>query len=118
MNGLQLTGMESSDMLDVVHYLFEEDMRYSTGEEAEAVSKTRETFYRDLYGYDYKYVYNSPKQNSNRKASSAGGFDFDDITPYDPNIKQKPKPFIPATQFDADSGLPLSGNGLLEPPLR
>jgi hypothetical protein len=109
--------MESSDMLDVVHYLFEEDMRYSTGEEAEAVSKTRETFYRDMYDYDYKYAYNSPKQSSSKYKTASTG-DFDDITPYDPNIKQKPKPFIPATQFDADSGLPLSGNGLLEPPLR
>jgi hypothetical protein len=106
-------------MLDVVHYLFEQDMRYSSAEEAESVSKTRESLYVSMYDYEYKFKYRgqSNKSSGNGYKTASNG-DFDDITPYDPNIKQKPKPFIPATQFDADSGLPLSGNGLLEPPLR
>lgn len=101
-------------MLDVIHYLFEEDMRYSSGEQADAVSKTREIIYKQLYDVDYIF-----KSSSSRSGFNSGGNfnDFDNIQPFDPK-KNVTKPFIPATEFDADSGMPLSGSGLLEPPLK
>jgi hypothetical protein len=113
MNGLQLPSMEASDMLDVIHYIFEEDMRYSSGEQAEAVEKSREMLYRQLY--DVEYIF-SGSYRSSRSNSKQSYDDFDNLQPFDPK-KKVTKPYIPPTQFDPDSGLPMSGNGLLEAPL-
>lgn len=113
MNGIQLTSMEASDMLDVIHYLFEEDLRFSTGEQAEAVGKSREIIYKQLYDIDYIF---SGSNRSSRARSGSSFDDFDNIQPFDPK-KKVTKPYIPPTQFDPDSGLPMSGNGLLEAPL-
>lgn len=113
MSGLQLSSMEASQMLDVIHYLFEEDMRYSSGEQAEAVGKSREILYRQLYDVEYMFA------GSSRSSSTRGNnsFDnFDNLQPFDPK-KKVTKPYIPPTRFDPDSGLPMSGNGLLEAPL-
>ena len=114
MSGLQLTSMEASDMLDVIHYLFEEDMRYSSGEQADAVGKTREIIYGQLYETEYVF---KTSTNQSRYASGSKSFnEFDNIAPFDPK-KKVTKPYIPPTQFDPDTGIPLGGSGLLEPPL-
>jgi hypothetical protein len=106
--------MEASDMLDVIHYLFEEDLRYSSGEQADAVGKTREIVYKQLYDVDYIF---RTSATGNRYASGSGSFNsFDDLKPFDPR-NSVTKPYIPPTEFDPDSGLPLGGNGLLEPPI-
>lgn len=99
-------------MLDVLHYLFEEDLRYSTGEQAQAVEKTREIIYGQLYETEYIF-----KTTVNTSKASNSFNDFDNIQPFDPK-KKVTKPFIPATKFDADTGLPLDANSLLEAPLR
>ena len=99
-------------MLDVLHYLFEEDLRYSTGEQAQAVEKTREIIYGQLYNTEYIF-----KVTTSNKASTNSFNDFDNLQPFDPN-KKVTKPFIPATQFDPDTGLPLNASGLLEAPLK
>ena len=114
MSGLQLSSMEASQMLDVIHYLFEDDMRYSSGEQAEAVGKSREILYRQLYDVEYLFAGSS---RSSRVGSKTSFDDFDNLQPFDPK-KKVTKPYIPPTQFDPDSGLPMSGSGLLEPPLR
>ncbi len=114
MSGLQLSSMEASQMLDVIHYLFEDDMRYSSGEQAEAVGKSREILYRQLYDVEYIFAGSS---RSSRSGNNSNSFDdFDNLQPFDPK-KKVTKPYIPPTQFDPDSGLPMSGNGLLEAPL-
>jgi hypothetical protein len=106
--------MEASQMLDVIHYLFEDDMRYSSGEQAEAVGKSREILYRQLYDVEYIFAGSS---RSSRSGNNSNSFDdFDNLQPFDPK-KKVTKPYIPPTQFDPDSGLPMSGNGLLEAPL-
>lgn len=119
MNGIQLTSMEASDMLDVIHYLFEDDLRVSTAEESDALTQMREVIYGQWYGYPYIFAgARSSSSKSNNKYNTASSFNDDfDLQPYDPNIKQPTKPYIPPTEFDADSGMPLSGNGLLEAPL-
>ena len=107
MSGLHLASMEASDMLDVLHYLFEEDLRVSSGEEAKAVEESRKLIYSTLYNRPYKYARTQGRSTSN------GGDSFDDfapITPYTPNAR---KSYIPPTEFDPDSGLP----GLIEPAL-
>lgn len=90
--------MEMSQMLDVVHYFFEEDSRFSTAEEAQAVSEMRATIYGALYGTTYKYRI---KSSNNERAGEYGTGDV--------------KPYIPPTEFDADTGMPL-GN-VLDAPL-
>jgi hypothetical protein len=106
MSGLQLASMHASDMLDVIHYIFEEDMRFSTAEESKATDAIRVSLYRDFYETEYKYA-----ASANRSTAQSGEFDgFDSVTPYSPTAT---KPYIPPTQFDPDMGLP----GLIEPPI-
>lgn len=88
-----------SQMLDVVHYFFEQDSRFSTAEEAEAVSEFRATIYGLLYGTTYKYRRKSAQGGAGGTASSDGV-----------------KPYIPPTDFDPDMGLPFGGT--LDAPFR
>jgi hypothetical protein len=106
--------MEASDMLDVLHYFFEDDLFYSSVEQADGRDRSREAIYRDFYNYSYAY---STKAGSN----SAGGgvsknfdsFEFmseeeeEKLVPFDPLQKQKAtKPFINPTQVNAAASQP------------
>lgn len=95
--GLTLGEMEMSQMLDVIHFLFEEDARYSTAEEAQAVSEFRSTIYGVLYGTTYKYKVSS--SSGGGAGRSGGGV----------------KPYIPPTEFDPDTGMPFGD--VLDAPL-
>jgi hypothetical protein len=105
MNGINLLEMEASDMLDVVHYMFEEDMNYSTSEQAKAHEKIRISIYRNLYNETYKYAssssksYTSAASNDEFFASPEESMESSgDIKPFNPR-KQSAKPFIPATNM-------------------
>lgn len=89
--------MEMSQMLDVIHYLFEEDARFSSAEEAQAVSEFRATIYGLLYGTTYKY-------RTKTSSGSVGGASDGGV-----------KPYIPPTEFDPDMGLPFGST--LDAPL-
>ena len=103
-------------MIDVLHYYFEEDLAVATAEEQQARSDTRTSVYRTLYGTTYKYAIKGSSANSSNAFAADGSaiptdgfFDDMDITPFDPtdNTKAQPvKPFVPATDMDADSPLP------------
>ena len=117
MNGLRLNQMEMSEMLDVIHYIFEEDMTFSTGEQADAQTDIRKSLYKELYHKDYKYNRSSGKKNT------ASGFDDIDglmeenepIVPVDPvKESQKVKAYTPPTNLNSDSPLPF-GNVLDAP---
>lgn len=98
-------------MLDVLHFFFEEDLRYSTAEEADAVSSVRVSIYRTMYGTEYRYKSDSKNKNSRQYTSN---FDYDDeITPFDPS-KAETKPYVPPTQFN-ESGV--DSSGILDGPL-
>lgn len=89
-------------MLDVIHFFFEEDSRFSSAEEAEAVSALRTSVYRDLYGTFYQY--GAPKSKNNQVA--AGSYsDFLDET----------KPYIPPTDFNPERANPFGD--LLDSPI-
>ena len=91
--------MEASNMLDVVHFFFEEDYRYSTMEQAKAVEGLRASLYETMYHTKYKY------SSGNR---TNGNNDF--------NLNSgETKPYIPPTDFDPTSGLPFGQ--ILEAPL-
>lgn len=98
-------------MLDVIHYFFEEDLSVTTAEQQEARSNTRSTVYRTWYGTPYKYGINKSSGGSGNYTADGtsiptdGFYGEQDITPFDPT-NNTVKPFVPATDMDADSPLP------------
>jgi hypothetical protein len=111
-NGLRLEEMELSDMLDVVHYFYEEDLNYASVEQAQMTDARRITLFKQLYGIDYKYA------SSDAKNKIAGNpnfdYDFDDLAPFDPtNVETKP--FVPATDMDEYSSTPFGA--ILDAPI-
>jgi len=104
MNGLQLSGMEVSDMLDVIHVILEDDLTSNVNaEQVDAKTKVRQVFYREFYDSEYKFA--SSTRNYNSSSGNANDFNDWDITPFDPN-KKPTKPYVPPTDFDADAPLP------------
>ena len=88
--------MEASDMLDVVHYFLDEDLRYTTLEELKIHGNVRNTVFGDFYGIKYKY-------SMSEDSSSAVG--ASDAT----------KPYIPPTEVNPDSPAPFGS--VLDAPL-
>lgn len=109
--------MEASAMLDVIHYFFEDDLNYSTPEQAEARDKMRTSLYGQLYHTTYKYATGA---NSSSNASMPKDFTpEDEIVPI--NLQERkvdsfapatpPKPYIAPTNMNPDSSRPF-GNVL------
>lgn len=114
MSGVKLEELGSSDMIDVLHFMFEEDMFAATGEEAEHKSKIRTTLYKEFYNKRYEYG-----SSSNNKSTYANGdllppmdeeFYQKDLIPFDPEKKSKPTPYVPVSNFNPDSVLPFGMN--------
>lgn len=105
MSGVSLSELELSDTLDVIHYMFEEDMKVTSPEQAEAMSKARSMLYRQFYNREYKYVISASKTVS----SAAPDIDAplgEPPVPVDPSRGARtapPKPFIPATTLNPDT---------------
>lgn len=108
--------MEASDMLDVLHFYFEDDFNYSSAEQAEAHGKVREGIYKELYGVDYRYASKSSGSKNGGVSTASGSFMDDElgieedsteevITPLNPKI-EKPKQYVPPTSFNPDSSNP------------
>ena len=120
-SGIRLEELNASDMLDVLHFFFEEDNRFSTAEEAKAIDQLRTSLYRDLYGRTYNYA-----TKSGSGVSTAGGsFDLEPenpdsaeevIQPFSPRQHKEPtKSYVPATQMGDDESAPFGG--LLDAPI-
>lgn len=90
MLGLRLGELEASDMVDVLHYFFEEDNNMTSGEQAEAKNKTRTNLYSTMYNRPYKYAYGS--------AGTTPHFDTEDVDPGAPTPTDDIKPFNPKAQ--------------------
>lgn len=106
-------------MLDVIHFIFEEDWVTASPEMAQARSEIRTALYRDMYGTEYKYKIASKDKNVNgsgrrytdRASDDTYVSDLDNLAderPFDPRMSP-PKPFTPATDFNPDSALPFEG---------
>ena len=115
MSGLNLREMEASDMLDVLHFLFEEDFISSSEEEARSRSAVREVIYRDMYEHEYAFPLNNPSgvSNASNLAEAETYDDLDaelsaDIDPFSPR-KPETKPFIPVSTFDVTAAKPFDG---------
>lgn len=94
-------------MLDVLHYFFEDDINFSTVEQADAREKTRHNIYEDLYDSAYKYGSNkSVADMAYGDTPSTQDFDAprDEVQPFNPAVK--PKPYKAPTKFDPDSAVP------------
>jgi hypothetical protein len=103
--------MDAVEMLDIIHFLFEDDMRYSTAEEVQAQSKFRTNFYR-LYGKEYKYGSDSSAGTTygGRTYVPAGGADEFDPSPVDAR-----KPYVAPTKFNPEAANPFGS--VLDAPL-
>jgi hypothetical protein len=113
-NGLQLASMPASDMLDVIHYFFEDDLNYSTAEQAEARDKTRDSIYAELYDSTYKYSRKSSSQPY-EPLSADEIRDAEEKMPEPFNPAQRPKAYVAPTNFDPNAAKPF-GN-ILDAPL-
>lgn len=88
-------------MLDVIHFMFEEDSKFSTAEEAESVSAMRTSLYSQMYKTSYRYAI-----KTSRKTSNSNSFNYED---------DEIKPYIPPTEFNPESHSPFGD--LLDAPI-
>lgn len=109
-------------MVDVLHFLFEEDMIAASPEMLEARSEIRTIIYRQMYDRDYAYKLPKRDKNVKRGAPQNSKFgnramddtyvsDLDDLAaekPFEPRLAP-PKPFVPADTPDLDSDNPFPG---------
>jgi hypothetical protein len=112
--GIVLEELESSDMIDVLHFMFEEDALGPSGEYLEARSSLRTSIYSNLYKEEYNYKVGSKGSGNfspgDYNSSMANG---EDLVPFDP-MNAATKPYVPTTDFDPNSSLPFGG--LIEAP--
>lgn len=105
MSGLRLGEMDSAEMLDVVHVIFEEDYtNASSGEQVDAKNKVRKVIYKEFYEKEYSYASSSKTDYSDLEPEE-NEYDYSDVVPFDP-AKAATKPFVPSTDFNPDAALP------------
>jgi hypothetical protein len=88
-HGLKLSSMDASDMIDVIHYFFEEDALAVSEIHAETRSQIRNGVYEKLYNTSYAY------SSERSKAPNQESWGYDD--------PQGVKPYVPPTEFDPDA---------------
>jgi len=100
-------------MMDVLHYMYEEDLQFSTEGELRVRSSVRESVY-SFYGreYPYKFVSQTPRSSSDRAyidhEDSVIDPPADTMKPFDPRAEPV-KAYVPATDFDPTSDNPFAG---------
>jgi len=106
-----------SDMLDVIHFIFEEDSHYVSEESAKSRSGFRTSIYSSLYGTEYMYKYDSGGKSGNQAHMYEDASDMDYMSDaesqqaFSPSEMKEPmKPPAQApTKFDFDADNPFSG---------
>lgn len=80
-------------MLDVLHFLFEEDFTATSEDHARSRSGIRDALYKDFYGTTYPYKMKPPKNapNQRQNADLPPGFDdtLEPIEPFSPRAEQR-----------------------------
>jgi hypothetical protein len=107
-SGINLVELEASDMLDVLHYFFEDDTYYSTEIAAETKNNLRVQLYESMYKKPYAYASKNSRPKS-RSFDDEDGFYEDYLSD-----TQAVKPYVPPTEFDPSSSNPF-GNVLDRP---
>lgn len=110
-----------ADLLDALHYMFEDDLAPSSGEQQEARERNREKIYTELYGEE-RYAWATQKDGERRtggtpsgvpRVTTASGQQVLDGMPDDPEFEHKA--YIPPTEFDPAAGKPFGD--VLDAPL-
>ena len=102
-------------MLDVIHYLFEQDATITSEAEFDTKNSVRDVIYETVYGRKFAY---STKNNKDFSSNAQAGNSepFDEFDNYVPNTSNNVKPYVPPTNFNPDSDNPF-GSVLREGPL-
>lgn len=105
----RLRKLESSEALDIIHYLFEDDFAPRWEQDAEVKSKFREVIYETMYKSKYKYSVSGDK----KRTQQFGSFDADGMPEFDlPPSDGEVKPYIaptPDNELHGILGGPLGG---------
>jgi hypothetical protein len=104
MSSVNLGELNSADMLDVIHFILEEDLLASSEEEVHYKSASRKTIYEQFYNEVYKYEQKS--KNSGSSTTANGEIIDNDLTPFDPTVKNVRKPYIRPTDMNPESNRP------------
>lgn len=91
-------------MLDVIHYLFEDDTTVASSEENESRNSIRKTLYKSVYNRDFAYA---TGDSQSRDFDSEPFDEFDNYVP--PSTSTSTKPYMPPTNFNPDSEDPFAG---------
>lgn len=105
-------------MLDVIHYFFEEDYRYTSTEQADFKDNFRETIYGKLYDVKYEYMSKRSDEQSYKDFDEDIENPIDDsepeelevIQPFNPRVKQTKnfiEPSIPQENSSRPFGMTL-----------
>jgi hypothetical protein len=110
--------MELNNMLDLVHYMFEDDMVTASVEQSRIRQLARKNFYRDVYEMDYVYAVA-------QDGTAGGGVTFDDddvldddlgdVAPLDPKRQTATKNYFAPTALKDDAVKPFGA--VLDAPL-
>lgn len=96
--------MEASEMLDVIHYFFEEDVSMKAQEELNSRNNLRSSLYDELYSGMYgKSV---PSTQSNDLSNLDDEEDFEMDAPVEPFNPRKPKSYVPPTPMSDNAAKP------------
>lgn len=100
MNGLRLAEMEASEMLDVLHYFFEEDHFYVNDDQAQYRPKFRQQMYLTMYSIDY--TYNTQDTANDSAIDSLESLENpeeseEEVNPFNPRAKKETKAFLEPT---------------------
>jgi hypothetical protein len=103
---MRLANIEASDMLDVIHYLFEQDVLFVSGEQVAYKDTFRKNLYENLYNSTYKYANKSELDGSYGMDAldaplAEAPIEEDKIRVFSPREKTA-KPYTPPTEVKAD----------------
>lgn len=116
MSGVRLLDLDSADLLDVLHYMLEDDMNVTSEEHSKTRDHVRTRLYAELYETEYEYAATPEDQYSMREPLPPLEDGDDDIVPFDTKRTKKPiKPYVPPTKFNPDAVNPYGG--VLDQPL-
>ncbi len=96
--------MEASDMMDVLHFLFEEDFTPVSEDHQQSRSAIRDHLYKELYGVGYAFKAPARKDSRGRTvgANSASGSNEFDYSEFEASLAQE------QASFDARKNDPFS----------
>jgi len=92
LNGVRLKKLEASEMVDVIHAMYEDDNTVTNEVEYRVKHAVRKNLYSVAYGRTYRF---------GDSGDDIGGYDTADGSP-----AVSSKPYIPPTPVDADSARP------------